>query len=71
MFLLKFLLRLCSLFAGIRAPVHGGRMWCPKERSSTELCRMECSSSLAELLTWEQDGIQVISRLPLKIKGLK
>lgn len=60
-----FFLKLCSLFVGIRAPVCGGKTWCPKERPSTVLRRMESPSSLAELPTWEH-------RLPLiENKGFK
>lgn len=65
------LLKPCSSFVGIRAPVCGGKTWCPKERPGTVLGRMESSSFLAELPAWECGGMQVIPRLPLKIKGLK
>jgi len=53
-----FLLKLCCFSVGIRAPVHSGKTWCPKEGPGTVLCRMESSSSLAELPAREH-------RLPL------
>lgn len=60
-----FLLKLYSLFVGIRAPVRGGKTWCPKGGPSTVFCRMESSSSLSEQPTWEH-------RLPLmEHKGFK
>lgn len=56
-----FLLNLCSSFVGVRAPGHGGKTWCPKERPGMVLCRM----------SYPPGSVVAFQRLPWKRKGLK